>query len=291
MQIELLTLPGCPNAAPARELIADCLGSLGLDLEIVERVGSYPSPTILIDGVDVMGHRSDALSGDACRLDLPTRDRLLALLDPRGDAAQFVTVASSVRQLPAAVREIHRGVLRTFLTRGCCHRDDLRAVAADLPIDLGDALGILGDVDLVHLSADGEVDVAYPFSGRSTAHTVRIEGRPVLTAMCALDAIGIPLMAGKDGTVESVDPAGGPITVRRQGDAWIWQPRSAVIVIGRSQTCGTLADTACQTMTFHADAVAAQAHLDSHPLLHGTILDQAAAVDLAAKEFGWLLDP
>ena len=291
MRIELLTSPGCPNAEPARELIIDCLGSLGLDREIEERVGSYPSPTILVDGVDVMGCGSDALTGDACRLDLPTRERLLAALrDETGDPEQFVTVASSVRQLPAAVREIHRAVLRTFLVDGRCHRDDLRDVAADLPIDLDDALEQLGRADLVHLSADGVVEVAYPFSGRPTAHTVRIDGHPTLTAMCALDALGIPLMAGTDGIVESIDSGtGSPITVRREDAAWIWQPPSAVIVIGRSQSCGTLADTACETMTFHADSDSAHAHLDSHPLLHGAILDQAASVDLADKEFGWLL--
>ncbi len=294
IRIELLTSPGCPNADPARALVADCLSSLGLDFEIVERVGSYASPTILIDGVDVMGRRSDSLSGDACRLDLPTRERVLeALLDRNGGPGQFVTVASSVRRLPGAVREVHRAVLRTFLVQGRCGRDDLRTVATDIPIDLDDALASLSRADLVHLAADGAVVVAYPFSGRSTAHTVRIEGRPILTAMCALDALGIPLMAGTDGIVQSIDAGtGSPITIRREGGVWQWQPASAVVVIGRSQSCGTLADTACETMTFHADAEAAQAHLDGHPLLQGAILDQAAAVDLAGEEFGWLLaDP
>ncbi|ALI24088.1 hypothetical protein XA26_02220 [Mycolicibacterium fortuitum] len=46
---------------------------------VVERVGAYPSPTVLVDGVDIMKPGTE-LAADACRLDLPTRDRVLAAL-------------------------------------------------------------------------------------------------------------------------------------------------------------------------------------------------------------------
>lgn len=79
MRVELLTSPGCPNAAAARRLLVDCLSEVGLAERVVERVGGYPSPTVLVEGVDVM--RSDtALTDDACRLDLPTKERVLAAL-------------------------------------------------------------------------------------------------------------------------------------------------------------------------------------------------------------------
>ena len=57
MRIELLTSPGCPNAETTRKILADCLDSLGIDEPIIDRVGAYPSPTVLIDGVDVMRPR------------------------------------------------------------------------------------------------------------------------------------------------------------------------------------------------------------------------------------------
>ena len=45
---------------------------------VLERVGDYPSPSVLINGVDVLG----GAAGDpaACRLDLPTREHIRAAL-------------------------------------------------------------------------------------------------------------------------------------------------------------------------------------------------------------------
>ncbi len=80
MRIELLTSPGCPNAESARKILADCLSSLGIDEPIIDRIGTYPSPTVLIDGVDVMRPTAKAPTGDACRLDLPTAQHILDAL-------------------------------------------------------------------------------------------------------------------------------------------------------------------------------------------------------------------
>jgi hypothetical protein len=78
MRIELLHVPGCARVDEARALLRSSLSKLGLDDQIDEREGAYASPTILVDGVDVMG-RPDAI-GPSCRLDVPTRDRLVAAL-------------------------------------------------------------------------------------------------------------------------------------------------------------------------------------------------------------------
>jgi hypothetical protein len=80
MRIELLTAPDCPHAAPARQVITDCLTSLDLDVAIIDRVGRYPSPTVLVNGVDVMRPEAAPPAGDACRLDLPTPQRVLDAL-------------------------------------------------------------------------------------------------------------------------------------------------------------------------------------------------------------------
>jgi hypothetical protein len=80
MRIELLTSPGCPNAATAKAVITECLTALGIDVPIIERVGRFPSPTVLVDGVDVMRPEAGVPMGDACRLDLPTRQRVLDAL-------------------------------------------------------------------------------------------------------------------------------------------------------------------------------------------------------------------
>ncbi len=83
MRIELRTSPGCPNATSANNLVTDCLGRLGIEAEVIHLVGPYPSPTVLIDGVDVMRPESESSKEEACRLDLPTSERVLAALRAR----------------------------------------------------------------------------------------------------------------------------------------------------------------------------------------------------------------
>lgn len=79
MYVELRTSPRCPNADSARQLLKDCLAAAGVEAAVIDRVGAYHSPSVLIDGVDVM--RPGAVhAGDACRLDLPTRERVLTAL-------------------------------------------------------------------------------------------------------------------------------------------------------------------------------------------------------------------
>lgn len=79
MRVELLLAPGCPHADAARPVVTDCLAQLGVTAPVVETVGRYPSPTVLVDGEDVMGRPAESQM-DACRLDLPTSDRVAAAL-------------------------------------------------------------------------------------------------------------------------------------------------------------------------------------------------------------------
>ncbi|MPY79212.1 MAG: alkylmercury lyase [Actinophytocola sp.] len=76
MHVELITAPECPHADDARSMIADCLAQLDLTAQVIETVGPYPSPTVLVDGEDVMG-RPAGRDANACRLDLPTRERVM----------------------------------------------------------------------------------------------------------------------------------------------------------------------------------------------------------------------
>ena len=80
VRIELLHVPGCANEAAARSLLKSCLAELRLTAPIEDREGDYPSPTILVDGVDVMG--KPPVEGAMCRLNGPTRDRIRDTLRP-----------------------------------------------------------------------------------------------------------------------------------------------------------------------------------------------------------------
>lgn len=78
-EIELLHLPDCPRVDAARSLLRACLSEVGLtSLEVADKAGDFPSPSILINGIDVMGQ--PAIESAACRLDLPTRERVMSAL-------------------------------------------------------------------------------------------------------------------------------------------------------------------------------------------------------------------
>jgi hypothetical protein len=82
MGVELRTAPGRPNAEPARgRWSPTALPSwASLCVPVTELVGHYPSPSVRIDGVDVMRPDCGPPVGDACRLDAPTRERVLEAL-------------------------------------------------------------------------------------------------------------------------------------------------------------------------------------------------------------------
>jgi hypothetical protein len=79
--VELLHVPGCPLADQVRDTLHGCLPLEGRPVQVNEREGDYPSPTLLIDGIDVATGAAPPRE-PCCRLDLPTRDQILAALQP-----------------------------------------------------------------------------------------------------------------------------------------------------------------------------------------------------------------
>jgi hypothetical protein len=80
-RIELYYFEGCPHAAGARAVVRRCLERLRLTSHLEEHEGDYPSPSVLVDGFDVMGRPER--TGRCCRLDLPTDARVMAALPGR----------------------------------------------------------------------------------------------------------------------------------------------------------------------------------------------------------------
>lgn len=78
-RIELLTVPDCPLADRVRTLLRRSLATAGVAAEVIERVGAYPSPTLLIDGVDVVTG-APVTGNPCCRVDLPTTEQILTAL-------------------------------------------------------------------------------------------------------------------------------------------------------------------------------------------------------------------
>jgi hypothetical protein len=147
-------------------------------------------------------------------------------------------IGSAGRQaaLPGPLRELHRAVLRRFLETGAPPAVDWIAGAA-AGLGLSDAaVTELAAADLVH-AANGVVAVAYPFAGTPTRQQVELDGFPAVFAMCAIDALGIPAMAGRDGRITAIDPRdGAPVVVSVRGGQWRWTPVTAVVVFGSGRT-------------------------------------------------------
>lgn len=78
LQIQLLHVPGCPLVDHVRATLHDTFRQAGLSLPVEELEGPYPSPTLLIDGIDVTGRT--ATPEASCRLDLPTPQQILDAL-------------------------------------------------------------------------------------------------------------------------------------------------------------------------------------------------------------------
>jgi hypothetical protein len=194
--------------------------------------------------------------------------------------------------LPAPLRQLHRAILRRFLETGT---PPATAWITDTAAALGlgaAALAELEAADLVH-TAGGAVTVAYPFSATPTRQRVHLDGHPAVYAMCAIDALGIPAMAGHDGRIAATDPHGdAPVEVSVQGGVWAWTPPGAVVVYGRTTDCGTgrtSREVMCPHTTFHTSRSSAQAYLAARPGIDGEILGQRAAIKLGRQIFGPLL--
>jgi alkylmercury lyase len=207
----------------------------------------------------------------------------------------------SVRQrqarLPEPLLGLHRRLLSGFLLHGGPPQPRVVAtMAAELGLDLDQALQALAAADLVHVDpASGQISVAYPFSGRPSPHQVWLDGGIQVQAMCALDALGIPQMTGRDAPISSTDPTSGqPITVEVDDQGCRWQPTTTVVLAGTttiSDACAFVSDCCCPYINFHASPRDADSYRRAHPSMTAELLDQAEAVEAAGRSFGGLLHP
>ncbi|WP_045384620.1 hypothetical protein [Mycobacterium kyorinense] len=87
MRVQLLHVPDCPLIGRVRDTLEDCLRHVGVAVRVDELEGSYPSPTLVIDGIDVA---TGALPSRevCCRFDLPTCAQIVTALDRAARACE-----------------------------------------------------------------------------------------------------------------------------------------------------------------------------------------------------------
>lgn len=78
-RIQILQVADCPLVDRLIDDVEQCLAEAGDDAAVEVLVGDYPSPTLLVDGVDVA--TGQPLTGEPrCRLDLPSRTQIEAAI-------------------------------------------------------------------------------------------------------------------------------------------------------------------------------------------------------------------
>ncbi len=200
-----------------------------------------------------------------------------------------------VAALSTPARTFHRAVLRAFLDQGRAPTlAELRPVASLVGIGLERVLAELVVHDVIQRSADGAIQVAYPFSGVPTSHRVQFDGALPVFAMCAIDAIGLPFMVRREATILTQDPTDSTlITIAVEPDSGEqrWLPTTAVVL---ANECGQepiiKAECSCPFINAFASSDTAERWRTAHPELVVRELTQEQALLEARKIFGTLLE-
>lgn len=235
--------------------------------------------------------------------------------------------------LRTAEYQFYRALLLTFpATGGPPDQATLRTLAGRFGVPLHATLTHMARQDLAQRDpGSGAVRAAYPFSGVPTVHRVTLLTRPAqisipadsapyfpiqVYAMCALDALGIPLMLHCDALVTSADAqSGDEIRVRvmlRQSaaesvavdgvgdrhspaDGWVavWEPSTAVVFARpEDHECegGVAAGSCCPLTNFFATRERAQQWAEAHGSPEDVVLAKDEALQRAALLFAGVLD-
>lgn len=212
-----------------------------------------------------------------------TPEQVARLQESVGIAAG--TFADRLVAAGADAQALYRNMLPAFAAAGVPPPlADAAAQAGLTPVRAGAALRELAAADLVALDQNGVVTGAFPLAASPTRHRVDVQRGPVLYAMCAVDALGIPAMVGRPGVISSTDPASGQtITVRVTEGGLEIDPPEAVVLLATTGT-GTLADSSCSVIDFFSAADAARQVLDGSGVT-GNVLSMAEAYELGVALF------
>jgi hypothetical protein len=205
----------------------------------------------------------------------------------------WVMTLSGFSELSTPQRAFYQAILRSFAaSAGPPDSTWLETTATSFALDAETTLNQLADLDLLVLDpVTGVIQSLYPFSALPTRHVVHLAGGTQVSAMCAVDALGIPFMLGQDAVIASVDPmTDEPIQVTVQDGTATWEPATTVVLtVSLEQIVGTKAETCCPLMNFFASAANAEAYRDRQCQVAGVLLNQEEALERSKRGFGELL--
>lgn len=172
-------------------------------------------------------------------------------------------------------REVHQAILTDFVTRGKVP-----------PVYDNEILCLLDEYDLIVLDkAGGEVTGAYPFSLRTTPHSVKI-GKVEICAMCAFDAIAIAPVFNTSTSIKShCHVTKNTLEISQCGSTVNYIQGSDDLCIGiRWQDTGSCAaESLCMEMIFLKDKNTALQWQDSSS--DKTLFSLTEALEFATRYF------
>jgi mercuric reductase len=147
----------------------------------------------------------------------------------------------------------------------------------------------LRDRDLVVMDEERIVG-AYPLTSRKTEHQVHVGGKTV-HAMCAIDALGVGAMLGRDVEVASAcRQCGAAISAVTRGAGTVLAaapPTGTLVWSGMRTDAGCAADTLCTVIAFFCSAHHLEAWRSaSHPHAAGYRLSLDEALQVGRAIFG-----
>ncbi|MFB9485329.1 alkylmercury lyase family protein [Streptomyces filamentosus] len=312
MRVEMLIVPDCPNGPVLKERLELALAGR-TDVELAERVvadpaeaerrGMHGSPTLLVDGRDPFAEPGTAAT-ISCRLyagadgrigGAPSVEELRRVLGTpaTGGADRAAGRAGQGRLAPpeGGLRAVQQAVLRSFATTGAPPAAaEMESAAVPFGVPAAEVLAELASEDFLTLDDAGHIQAAYPFSAVPTEHAVQIADGPTVWSMCAIDALGIPVMLDTDALITSTDPVTGePVRVEFTNGKTTWQPATAVVYYGARPGTGPAAAVCCGYLRFFTTRATAEQWSCQQADLSGAVLDQAEAERLGADIFGPLM--
>jgi hypothetical protein len=191
--------------------------------------------------------------------------------------------------------EVRKAVLRAFAAGGASPTaDNIITIIPELRRQ--GVLRIfrrLAEKDLIVWDeAEQRVQSAYPFSGFPTAHTVHLKDGPAIFALCAVDALGMPLMLGQAADIVSccvqchtpVEVAVAPkgLGQYRPTESVVWFPLAADV-------CCPVAQSRCPDINFFCSPEHRDAWWQARGRPEGLSMTMAEAFEAGREIFGSLL--
>lgn len=193
--------------------------------------------------------------------------------------------------------EVRKAILKAYATSGTSPTvADIMALLSGLgQQEITSICRRLSEKDLIVWNEEEKrVQSAYPFSGFPTAHAVHLTAGPQVYALCAIDALGMPVMLGQAANIVSrcaechipVEVAVAPSGLAR------YSPRESVVWFPIAEdVCCPVAESRCPDINFFCSSDHRDTWWQARGQPEGLSMTMPEAFEAGREIFGKILAP